>query len=1224
MDLEGTIKSGLLGLLARRGFFRWSDDGTLPFRGTGTADDPLVVDLPSEGAGPFDLDTLINLLGRPELRGAVPEGLLLASGVYLTRFEVALGATAASSVFLGLSWPGAGWALLPSIELSSPTVVIGALDGSFFGSLSAAVAIGGVDLAFRVTVPGLAATARLGASRSVALEPFLARYRLPSLGFEHLTIEDLEIAIDRPNGSQSFSLSAGGVWSAGIFDLGQITLSFEHTSGGWSAELGGVATLGKAEIRLDASHGPGDAGFQLEGSLSSGDPSAALKALLEKLDLADRLPAPLSGATVKSLAISFNTDSKALTASLASTIAGLGIHADLDVQKDAGGGHDVHVHGELTLADRTFDVTFGHDQGTNAFAAVYSNPGGEKLDLGALLKEATGDSTLGSVELTVKDVALVHGKSAHVFAADLDAGIDLSGLGHLPLIGKLLPRDQALKLSFTPMFVSDPAPAPSALALWPKGGPTLKAPLKTGFQFVTDVCLGDLRESFPFSSDLTPSKADQVGKYANLGSPVSSPPDAKARETAAKITNSVAKSVQWIDLQRHFGPLHLDRLGLAHDKGVIFALLDAALAIGPLELGLEGLGASYDLGTRRLHFFLDGLAVAFETAALSVSAAFLRLGDQFAGKAMLRMENLALGALGAYQKFNGHPSLFLYAFVDYPLGGPTFFFVEGLAVGFGFNRRLIVPPIGEIHTFPLVAEVIGAAPKRPGKTGAGADPIDGIRAEMESLARYVPAEMGQYFICAGIKFNSFRILDGFALLVGSFGERFEIDLLGVLALKLPADAPEVLAEVEMEFAARVVPLEGFVGVQAQLTPRSFILSRQCHLQGGFAFSSWLLGEHAGDFVYSMGGYHPRLAVPAHYPVVPRLAFAWSVDDSTSLKGSMYYALTSGAAMAGGSLEATWSKGPVDAWFHLGLDMLMQWTPYHYEATGYAEIGAHVNIKVPLIGRVRVSIDAGAEVALWGPELAGRADVHVRVMGVKVSFSVAFDSGGKKDAPAITWPALAKAFLPEQRVGLSVRGGLIRTLKDDAGKEERWIINPKELVLVTDTAIPVKVAGSAGFGVAPMGLDHVTKSEHSIAVKRDEKDVPTPFEATPVMKRFPSALWGKTGDRAAALDPEADALVLVGGFELRPVEPPKAETKAKAVERGHLAYAVSVLSLPAAGADAPAYASRESKGLQGALAESASRRRAVLQALKSSPAQAVSLNDGFADAFTLPPRCVGAI
>ena len=52
-----------------------------------------------------------------------------------------------------------------------------------------------------------------------------------------------------------------------------------------------------------------------------------------------------------------------------------------------------------------------------------------------------------------------------------------------------------------------------------------------------------------------------------------------------------------------------------------------------------------------------------------------------------------LSAIGGYTKIAGDSSLFIFASLVAPLGGPLYFFITGIAGGFGYNR-LLPPPGG--------------------------------------------------------------------------------------------------------------------------------------------------------------------------------------------------------------------------------------------------------------------------------------------------------------------------------------------------------------------------------------------------------------------------------------------------------------------------------------------------------------------------------------------------
>ena len=66
--------------------------------------------------------------------------------------------------------------------------------------------------------------------------------------------------------------------------------------------------------------------------------------------------------------------------------------------------------------------------------------------------------------------------------------------------------------------------------------------------------------------------------------------------------------------------------------------------------------------------------------------------DVYSGAAMLQLPKIGIAALGSYARLNGSPSLFIYGVLDAALGGFPFFFIEGLAAGFGYNRGFIAAP----------------------------------------------------------------------------------------------------------------------------------------------------------------------------------------------------------------------------------------------------------------------------------------------------------------------------------------------------------------------------------------------------------------------------------------------------------------------------------------------------------------------------------------------------
>lgn len=638
-----------------------------------------------------------------------------------------------------------------------------------------------------------------------------------------------------------------------------------------------------------------------------------------------------------------------------------------------------------------------------------------------------------------------------------------------------------------------------------------------------------------------------------------------ASDTTAATPHSGAQAVsddgvQWLMIQKSFGPVHFERVGIAYRDNTITGLLDAALSTGGLTIDLDGLSVTSPLTKFAPTFALRGLGIDYRNGSLEIGGAFLKRTmheggstyTSFAGLATLRTPQVSLSAIGSYALQNGHPSLFIYAVLDYPFGGLSFFYVTGLAAGFGYNRALTIPTIEHVASFPLVQQALS---QEQNGDQVQALPTDQqqqqalLTARLEALEGYIPRAVGEHFLAIGLRFTSFKTITSFALLTVKFGKALEFDLLGLSTLKVPE-----VAEAQLALQATFHPDGGVLGVRAQLTSTSYLLSHACHLTGGFAFYSWFKDQppvgnttiRGGDFVLTLGGYHPTYDPPAHYPRVPRLGFNWQVNESLQLKGDAYYAMTPHALMAGGHLEATWHKDQLKAWFTAGADFLMSWQPYHYDARLYVDLGASYTFD--LFGSHTISMDLGADLHLWGPEFSGEATIHWWI----ISFTVSFGSGASTGLAPIQWPDFKVAFLPEanQMCGIAVQQGLLRQMQE--GGEERWIVNPKEFVLVTNAVIPSTEARkgegaetidvpTTALAVRPVGVESA-QSTHTITIKKNESPQEEFFTYKPVWKAMPAALWGTpqfTDDTKRFLqlpdihDQQTLIEATLAGFEIRP-------------------------------------------------------------------------------------------
>lgn len=746
------------------------------------------------------------------------------------------------------------------------------------------------------------------------------------------------------------------------------------------------------------------------------------------------------------------------------------------------------------------------------------------------------------LELTLHGGVLGHVKkpneseSRKLIGVSFGAGFDIS---KLPLVGKYIPADQMIRIDKVQAFFSSApwsAVETAELAkILPAGPVKLPQYLNQGGNFTFAVDLGGAQpQQISLAATDAPSRAPATAPNATPPRPATQP--------------GVAF---WLSVDKTMGLLTLRRVGARYYESRVHFMFDASLLIGPVTLSLEGLSVGTRLDRFDPVFNLDGVGLSYEKPGLQVSGGLLynAITRSFSGRALIKTKTLTIAALGAYEEVNGNHSLFVYAVANRSIGvGPPCFEVTGMTAGFGYNRSVRIPEPEDVGRFALVAAA--------GNGSAIKDPMGALR----TMERDLPATPGNLFFAIGVKFNTYKIVNSVALLIVRMGRQVQVDAVGLSTLTIPVGATgnDVQANVEIGWTARYNRDEGALQVRGAIDPqRSFVFSRKCKLSGQFAFYSWLEGPHAGDFVFTLGGYHPKFSPPSHYPRPAPLRFSWEVfrykldtsiikgETSLNLSGSMYWALTPRAMMVGGILDAHYRfrteisydlsilghdiagvslSGAVDARLTAKANFLISWQPFYYDA----EIGLDIRISASLTGRAYLDLwlftidesvtktfdlDLSANLRLWGPELSGRATVDWEI----ISFDIAFGEGSKSKPKAIDWATFESKFLPasENICTIGLENGGIRQLEGGG-----WVVNANELAITTHSVVPSTTvrAGTmfaetrAAAGIAPMDIATIAGATHTITVidtENNDLDVTDNFSFATIKKNAPKAVWGSS-------------------------------------------------------------------------------------------------------------------
>lgn len=621
------------------------------------------------------------------------------------------------------------------------------------------------------------------------------------------------------------------------------------------------------------------------------------------------------------------------------------------------------------------------------------------------------------------------------------------------------------------------------------------------------------------------------------------------------------RDIIWFAIQRTFGPVNCRQIGIGWDEDSqdLFIAFDGSVVLAGLAVNVEdlsiGIPVTTPLDYDKYVFGLEGLNISFQGGPVEISGGLLKseFGSppvtEYTGDALVKVNNFSISAFGSYAVVDGHTSLFIFALVDAPIGGPAFFFITGISGGFGYNRNLILPAQDAVQSFPLVAGITD-----PSVFG-GQDPL-------VVLNEYVPPDIGQYWLAAGVQFTSFELLQSTALLVIEFGQDFEIALLGLTTLVLPkqvGDGSTAIVYAELQLSVTFKPSTGLLAVSLVLTSNSYVLDKDCRLTGGFAFYLWFGGEHRGDFVVTLGGYSPFFTPPDYYPVEPRLGFDWPVSDQIEISGGAYFALTPSCVMAGGSLSATFHDGNLKAWFDMEADFLVAWHPFHYEIYISVDLGASYTVHV--LVTVTFTISLSASLHIWGPRMKGTAHISWSVISFTISFgggdaqpgqpttlgqysdfynyflAPQNQSGQQTDNSQVLLVADTGAPAPQCVVTASAANGLLGQFTDPRYGNV-WNVRADEFALATATNVPAtgvvydgvnpETVSGVPFGIRPMAITAIA-TPHTISIVKlpsVPQDLPNAWSHVESVSSAAAALWDTTPNNG---NPAPDAKIIPGSI-----------------------------------------------------------------------------------------------
>ncbi|CAM1505213.1 Fc.00g108500.m01.CDS01 [Cosmosporella sp. VM-42] len=512
------------------------------------------------------------------------------------------------------------------------------------------------------------------------------------------------------------------------------------------------------------------------------------------------------------------------------------------------------------------------------------------------------------------------------------------------------------------------------------------------------VVAGKKKEKKGDNSEADPSEGDMSNHES------SSNGDSQAAPGVGDAGKSVAP------MAKTFGPLSVRSIGISVEGksfSQVCISLDASVCLGPVTFALLGFSFTIKLSgittpedLKRLipRVAVQGMALSFEKPPTRLAGMFVAFEEPteagYMGAIAVSLEAWSgiAGGMYAQSKVDNTKSVFVFGIIRGPIVSFGCAEINGLTGGFGYNSQLKLPDVSQIPAFPFIA-------LNNDLNGGGGNLTDNLASlrgtpEKPGWMTMMPDEM---WLIGGIGLKAFQTVDAILILALKLSSEPRFTVLAQAtaifprSLQIDPAASNPLANaflvVDIVIKADIDPFHGTILAVGELTPRSFILSPSCHLTGGFAFAYFLKGSpHDGDFVFTVGGYHPQFTPPSYYPAnVARVGINWAYDSDLRLSGEAYFAVTPQVAMGGGRLDIVLDKGWVRVNFSAYADFFMHFHPFFFLADVGIALHAEINIPLLLWTLHLGPLEFSASLSLHGPPVGGVASLHLWRWDVDVSF-----------------------------------------------------------------------------------------------------------------------------------------------------------------------------------------------------------------------------------------------
>ncbi|KAF5967526.1 hypothetical protein FBULB1_11169 [Fusarium bulbicola] len=690
------------------------------------------------------------------------------------------------------------------------------------------------------------------------------------------------------------------------------------------------------------------------------------------------------------------------------------------VDGSAGMGTAVIFSLDLTIGDMT--LTFAQLQPTKASASTAGSGSDDEFGSGS----QEGDNTSNSGSLPRKPTKISPARILRFALPQIPGVDDVPVVGHIAppvdevailwanrdiTVGEATLLSENAFTSTVPLLFNQFSPQTSStkpgdvVALVAGCHLQLAASVQGKQDLLLDHAVGDVEKKKAKSSKPSPSSSKAPSRSA-------SPAPSSTKDSPTPTSGSTTPSSTVAPLSKQAGPLSISGVALqmGSDFTSIALVFTATLRIGPLSFSLIDLGLSLDLSSIKsfsdfssLQFTptLSGLALSFDKPpSLDIEGLLVKEVEKdatrYVGGLKASFETWGALAVGMYQEGKSFNDMFAFAHIQGLIAELGWAEINGLSAGLGYNTELVPPDAADIQQWPFIA-----------LNHADLSPQSDLVSELNSLIQpesgpaYIVVEQGSYWLAVGLTVLAFKVLDVDAVLSVEMTDSDDciINITAEATTYFPNTGSEADAFILVDIGATMTldTAQGYMFAQGQLTPLSYVLSKDCHLTGGMVYATWISpNQHEGDFVVSVGGFNPKYQPPAYYPAAPpRVGISWAYDSDLSILGQAYFAVTPACLMGGACLDAQFDCGWLKVSFSAWADFFVQLHPFWFDLHVGFNFSVEVHLGCSFLAINLGPLTFGADLHLWGPSVSGTATLHFWFM----SHTICFGSKSSNAKPA---------------------------------------------------------------------------------------------------------------------------------------------------------------------------------------------------------------------------------